>query len=176
MPRGPGVGVAHVAVCSMSGCANELTDPSISQLETAAVDSHGNVWASYYNKAGTPSLIVWLGGSMPAHVASGYVNQNTPGDLSFDKRGTLVSLQSLFTHVYLYKCDATTASCTNTRIVQLKGGSLFGALDAKNTIFAATDYKGDAVDVYTYPGFKYKYSYDQGLLQGYSAQGIAVSH
>src|ERR1700733_2701682 len=38
-----------VAICTTSGCSSALTDPSILQLETTAVDSKGNVWASYYN-------------------------------------------------------------------------------------------------------------------------------
>jgi hypothetical protein len=168
------VGGTHVAVCTMTGCASELTDPSVRQLETAAVDSQGNVWASYYNVAGAPSLIVWPNGSMPGHVVTGYVNQNTPGDLIFDKSGTLLSLQSLFDHVYIYRCDAATATCTNTRTVKLKYGSLFGALNAKNTVFQAADYPNNSVSVYAYPEFKYEYSYNRGLMQGYSVQGIAV--
>jgi hypothetical protein len=40
-----GAGRAHVSVCTTTGCTNELTDPSIFQLETAAVDASGNVWA-----------------------------------------------------------------------------------------------------------------------------------
>jgi hypothetical protein len=166
-------GNTHVSACTMSGCTSELTDPSISQLETVAADAHGNVWAAYYNKGGVPSLIVWPGGSMPGKPVSGYVNQNTPGDIQFDKHDTLVSLQSLFTHVYIYHCDVAAATCTNTKTISLHGGSLFGALNAKNTNFQATDYEGDAVDVYAYPSFKYEYSYSRGLLSGSSAQGIA---
>lgn len=54
-----GAGGSYVSICTLSGCASELTDPSIKQLETAAVDSDGNIWASYYNQSGAPSLIVW---------------------------------------------------------------------------------------------------------------------
>lgn len=166
-----GAGGTHVAVCTISGCSRELTDPSIVQLETAAVDAKGNVWATYYSQNAI-DLIVWPGGAMPGKVVGGYVNQNTPGDLEFDKHGNLISLQSLFTHVYLYRCDATTASCTNTRVVNLKGGSLFGSLNARNTDYQVTGYESDEVDVYAYPSFEYKYSYNNGLRGDYSVQAI----
>ena len=167
------VGTSHVAVCTTGGCASELTDALISQIETAAVDLSGNVWAAYYNQKGTPSLIVWPGAAMPGKPVSGYVNQSTPGDLTFDKKGTLLSLQTLFPHVFIYRCSAATASCTNTKTVTLHAGSLFGALNASNTDYQATDYEGNAVDVYSYPSFRFKYTYNRGLKQGYSSQGIA---
>jgi hypothetical protein len=50
-----GVGGTHVSVCTRSGCTSELTDSSIKQLETAAVDAEGTVWASYYNQSGEAS-------------------------------------------------------------------------------------------------------------------------
>ena len=166
----------HVAVCSTSGCSSALTDASIHQLETAAVDSKGNVWASYYNQGFAISLIVWPGGAMPGHVVTGYVNQNTPGDLMFDNSDTLVSIQTLFTHAYVYRCSAAAATCTNLRTVSLRGGSLFGALNAKNTDMQITDYANGAVDVYAYPSLKYEYSYNEGFQPGYSVQGIAQTH
>ena len=168
-----GVGYTHVAVCSTSGCTSELTDRSIRQLETAAVDSGGNVWASYYDLKGATSLIVWPHGAMPGKRVKGYVNPNTPGDLEFDAAGRLLSLQTLFTHLYVYHCVASAATCKNTRIVNLHGGTLFGTLNAKNTDYQAADYSANAVDVYAYPSFKYEYSYSNGLMSGYSVQGIA---
>jgi hypothetical protein len=168
-----GVGGTHVSVCTSSSCDSELTDSSIKQLETAAVDRAGNVWASYYDQSGVPSLIVWLGGAMPGHVITGYANPNTPGDLEFDNAGKLVSLQTEFAKVYIYSCDAAEASCKHTRTAALKASALFGALNAKNTDFEATDYEADSIDVYSYPAFKYEYSYSSGLKPSYSVQGIA---
>jgi hypothetical protein len=161
-----------VAVCTTSGCASSLTDPSIFQLETTAVDSKGNVWASYYNQTGAVELIVWPHGKMPGRVASGYVNANTPGDLIFDKNDTLVSIQTRFSHAYVYHCNAATAACTNAAIFTLHGTSLFGALDARNTNVQITDYGDGAVDVYAYPSFTYEYSYSRGFMPNYSVQGI----
>lgn len=166
----------HVAVCSTGGCTSALTDPSIFQLETAAVDSSGNVWASYYNQHFAISLIVWPGGAMPGHAVTGYVNQSTPGDLIFDQAGTLVSVQTQFTHAYFYRCSAAKASCANFKTVSLHGGSLYGALNAKNTDMQVTDYAGGAVDVYAYPSMKYEYSYDAGFIAGDSVQGIVQTH
>lgn len=166
-------GGQHVAICSNSGCTSALTDPSIFQLETAAVDSTGNVWASYYSQHDGIQLIVWPHATMPGHIVSGYVNQSTPGDLIFDNHDTLVSIQTRFTHLYVYHCNASTASCTNVKTVSLHGGSLYGALNSRNTNIQITDYANGAVDVYAYPSLKYQYSYSSGFEQGFSVQGIA---
>jgi hypothetical protein len=167
-----GVGGTHVSVCTLSGCTSELTDPSIKQLETAAVDAGGAVWASYYNQSGVPSLIAWTPRG-DVQVMNGYVNQNTPGDLMFDNRGRLVSLQTRFLKVYVYQCDVYEATCFKPKTYRLKAGSLFGSLNAANTDFQATDYANDSVDVYTYPHFTYEYSYSGGLKASYGVQGIA---
>jgi hypothetical protein len=169
-------GGTNVAVCTNTGCSSALTDPSIFQLETAAVDSQGNVWASYYDQKFAISLVVWPGGAMPGHVVSGYVNQNTPGDLIFDKSDTLVSIQTRFTHAYVYTCSASKARCANTRTIGLKSGSVFGSLNARNTDIQITDYTNRAVDVYAYPSFAYQYSYSKGLMPGYSVEGIVQTH
>lgn len=165
-------GGTHVSACGGGGCTRELTDDSIFQLESVAVDHSGNVWASYYNQSFAPALIVWRGGQMPGRTVSGYANQNTPGGLTFDRHDTLVSIQSRFQHVYVYRCEAATASCTNTQTFTLKAASVFGALNAKNTNYQATDYAFDAIDVYAYPSFKYLYSYSNGLMPTYSVEGI----
>lgn len=166
------VGSQHIAICTRTGCTAKLTDPSILQLETAAVDSKGNVWGSFYDQQGRISLMVWSNGTMPGHSVSGYVNQNTPGGLIFDKHDNLISVQTRFFHAYTYRCDAASASCTNTATFTLHAASQFGALNAKNTNIQVTDYANDSVDVYSYPGFTYEYSY-AGLLKTYSVQGIA---
>jgi hypothetical protein len=168
-----GVGGTHVSVCTLSGCTSELTDSSIKQLETAVVDSGGNVWASYYNQSGVPSLIVWILKTKNSQIMNGYANQNTPGDLMFDDRGELVSLQTRFTHVYVYNCDVYEAICFKPKTHTLQASSLFGSLNAANTDLQVTDYANDSVDVYSYPSLKYKYSYSNGLMPTYSVQGIA---
>jgi hypothetical protein len=119
---------------------------------------------------------VWPGGTMPGHIVSGYVNANTPGDLIFDKNDTLVSIQTLFTHAYVYACNAAKARCANMRIVNLKSRSLFGSLNKRNTNIQITDYANGAVDVYAYPSFAYLYSYSKGFMPGYSVEGIVQTH
>jgi hypothetical protein len=104
---------------------------------------------------------------------NGYVNRNTPGDLMFDKRGRLVSLQTGFFRVYVYKCDVYEATCFKPKTFRLKAASLFGSLSAANTDFQATNSANNSVDVYSWPRFKYKYSYSRGLKASYGVQGIA---
>jgi len=166
-------GGTHVSSCSMKACSNNLSDGSIFQISSLAEDRSGNVWAAYYNQSFAPSLIVWLGGSMPGHVVSGFVNPNAPGALLFDRQGTLLSIETIFPFVFLYSCDAQSASCSNSGSIQLHAASDFGALNAKNTAIQITDYADNAVDVYEYPSFMYKYSYDNGLNADYSVEGIA---
>lgn len=165
-------GGTHVSSCSVKGCTNNLSDSSIHQLASVAVDRSGNVWASYYNQGFAPSLIVWRKASMPGRVVSGYVNPNTPGGLIFDLHDNLISIETIFPDAFLYSCNAATASCINTSTIALHAGSAFGSLNAKNTDIQITDYANDAVDVYTYPNFKYKYSYDNGLISTDSVEGI----
>ena len=166
-------GGTHVSTCSINGCANNLSDSSIHQLSSVAVDHSGNVWAAYYNQSFAPSLIVWVGGSMPGHVVSGYANPNAPGGLIFDRHDNLISVETIFPFAFLYSCNASTASCINANTIQLHAGSAFGSLNARNTDIQITDYSNDAVDVYTYPSFRYKYSYDNGLMSTSSVEGIA---
>ncbi len=165
-------GGTHVSVCRNGTCSRKLTDDSIFQIESVAVDHLGNVWASYYNQGFAVSLIVWPNGSMPGRVVKGYVNENTPGGLSFDIHDNLVSIQSRFNHVYVYECAAGVANCINTGTFALKAASVFGSLDAKSTNYQVTDYANNSVDVYRYPDFTYEYSYDRGLRSGYSVEGI----
>lgn len=165
-------GGTHVSSCSVKGCTNNLSDGSIHQLSSVAVDHSGNVWAAYYNQSFAPSLIVWVGASMPGRVVGGYINPNAPGGLIFDRHDSLISVETIFPNAFLYSCNAATANCINTGIIRLHAGSAFGSLNAKNTGIQITDYSNDAVDVYAYPSFTYKYSYDNGLMSTYSVEGI----
>ena len=164
---------ANVAVCTLSGCASELTDPSLRQVQNATVDSSGNVWATYYAQNFAISLIVWPRGAMPGRVMSGYDGTVVPGNISFDQLGTLISLDSEFTQVHTFKCVVRTATCTKKGDVTLHGKVFFGALNAANTNFQVTNLADDSIDVYAYPGFAYEYSYDRGLRSGYIPEGIA---
>ena len=165
---------ARVAVCTISGCSRELTTRPSVQLETAAVDAKGNVWATCCRR-GQRHRPHRLGRRRDARQGRPRLCQTRTrrDNIKFDKRGNLISLQSLFSHVYLYRCNASTASCTNTRVVNLKDSSgSFGSLNAKNTDYQVTGYASDEMDVYAYPWFEYKYSYNNGLRGDYSVQGI----
>jgi hypothetical protein len=161
-----------VPVCTLSGCSSELTDPSIASgsASSVAVDSFGNVWASYYNQSFAIALIVWPGAKMPGHIVSGYVNTAKPGGIDFDKRDNLIAVDSVM--VRTYTCKARGATCTSTGSFPLQGTSLFGALNRSNTDFQVTDQEHGSVDVYAYPGFSYQYSYNRGSNGGLAPMGI----
>lgn len=160
----------NVAVCTLTGCASELTDPSILQVTSAAADPSGNVWAAYYAQNIEISLIVWRRGKMPGRVVSGYINTPVPGNVLFDKKGGLISVA--FATAFTYSCSARAAACTNTGAIGLQGNSNFAALNATNTAIQVTDAMHTSVDVYAYPSFTYAYSYDSGLLDNAAVEGI----
>ena len=161
-----------VPVCTLGGCASELTDPSIRSGSggSVAVDSLGNVWAADYNQIFVIELVVWRHAKMPGHVVSGYVNSATPGGIVFDTHGSLISVDS--TVLRTYTCKAKTATCTSTGSFPLKGKSRFGALNRSNLDFQVTDQDHGSVDVYAYPGFSYQYSYNRGPNGGLNPTGI----
>jgi hypothetical protein len=162
-----------VAVCDFSGCSSNLTDASIFEITSAAVDSRGDVWAAFYDQHAAISLIVWRRGSMPGHRVSGYSNALSPGDIVFDKHDTLISVEAPFATVTTFRCSARAALCAKAGAFPLRGGSNFGALNDANTDFQVADYRADAIDVYGYPTFTYRYSYDAGLKAGFSVLGVA---
>ena len=140
-----------VPVCTLNGCASELTDPSIQSGSggSVAVDSFGNVWAADYDANFVIELVVWPHGKMPGSVVSGYANTVTPGAITFDSHNNLIAIDS--TVVRSYKCKARRATCTSTGSFPLKGKSKFGALNRSNTDFQVTDQEHGSVDVYEYP-------------------------
>jgi hypothetical protein len=162
-----------IAVCGRNGCSSNLTDASIFEITSAAVDARGDVWAANYDQRFAISLVVWRRGSMPGHVVSGYSNTLSPGDIVFDKNDTLISIEAPFSTLTTFQCHARSAACAQTGSFPLHGASNFGALNAVNTDFQVADYRADAIDVYAYPTFDFQYSYDAGLKPGFSVVGVA---
>jgi hypothetical protein len=163
-----------IAVCTISaGCTSQLTDSSIAEITSTAVDSQDNVWAAYYAAGkGGIGLIFWPGGTMPGKVVSGYIESGDPGDISFDRSGNLLALELDDPVVYTFSCSTQDASCTKTTTSSLQPSEpQYGALNARNSDFQVTDGRG-AVDVYAYPSFTYEYSYDRGPHGDLAAVGI----
>jgi hypothetical protein len=168
---GPSSSPGNVAMCTVKGCSEELTDPSISEVIGGAFDGGGNVWASYINRESLPALIVWPNGKMPGEVVSGYVNAG-PGGLEFDSTGNLVAIDSSLPGAYSYTCSAESATCTSNGSAVLNGNMVFGKIFAEGTAFDVADYTYGSIDVYSYPGFTYQYSYIQGLKQSGLVLGL----
>jgi hypothetical protein len=49
---------------------------------------------------------------------------------------------------------------------------VFGKIFAEGTAFDVADYTYGSIDVYSYPGFTYQYSYIQGLKQSGLVLGL----
>ena len=172
--RPPAIYIADgdgVDVCSRSGCASHLSDPSITQLSSAAADGLGNVWGTGYGSSGI-SLVVWQSARMPGHVVTGYIESPSPGDIMFDNAGYLVTIDSHFGQAYRFKCQLGYFACTQLMKIDLHGASNFGALNGIDSDIQVTDFTYSSVDVYSYPNFQYEYSYDAGF-NGDAVEGIA---
>lgn len=150
-----------IAVCNLRACTGRLTDRSISQLLGLAVDSHGNVWASFYDTYGYVRLRIWQHGAMPGHDVGGFQPYN-PGEILFDNHDNLVVIEYRTPKAYTFSCDAQRAKCTQTGEFTLKDTAQYGALNNLNTDVQIVNYDTNAIDVYSYPSFKFEYSYDRG--------------
>jgi hypothetical protein len=161
-----------VAVCSLTGCTRTLKSPvSVNQLSGLAVDSKGNVWASFYDTYGYVRLIVWRHGRMPGHALGQYMPPN-PGDRHFDDHGTLVAVEYDAPAIYTFACDTRQLKCSQLGKFTVKGTPQYGALNAANTDIQVRDYESQSVDVYGYPSFTYKYTYAKGPSGHLQPSGI----
>jgi hypothetical protein len=139
-----------------------------------AVDVNGNVWASASTTTANASIIVWLGGAMPAHVIPNAHPGNGGGGIEFDNQGTMLVLDASDAAIYTYKCRASHLACKELGRWPLKYETFFGKLDRANSRFEAANGGSGAVDVYAYPGFFYEYSYDNSLASQLDVVGIAA--
>jgi hypothetical protein len=155
---GPSDSPGNVALCTVKGCSSDLTDPSIVEIIGGDIDSTGNVWASYINRESQPALIVWPNRKMPGKVVSGYANAG-PGGLEFDTTGNLIAIDSSLPGAFSYTCSAAYATCTSNGSWALNGNMFFGTLTGGAHAFDIADYTYSTIDVYSYPGFAYQYSY-----------------
>ena len=173
----------NVSVCTLAhGCGRVLSSSAIGgQLFAVAEDSNGNVYASGYPNPSVSgpgsgaSLVYWKNGTGKAAVVSAYRN-STPGGLDVDARGNLIAFDTFGRAVWVY--TGCPAHCAAHGPFALKGESVFGKVNAKNTMLQVADFEYGQVDVYQYngtSGVRYLYSYNDGITPSGDVEGIALS-
>lgn len=165
-------GKPSISRCTLSrGCKSYLTNSNFSEeLLGVAMDKSGDCWASGYGN--DAANLTYFAGCKGAGVyATGWLNP-AAGGLDVDSQGNLVSISGSFGtggsvgHIYVYsgckpKCKIIGAATA------MEGGSIYGHLNKKSTMFAAGDWNYQQVDIYSYSPkhIAYLYSFNNGLGQ-----------
>jgi hypothetical protein len=146
-----------------------LTNPGMSGGSCFGVATIGhNVFAS-----STSNVIVeYANGAEPGVdlTTSGMTGTTTPGGMTGDSHKNLIVVD-LSNGILSYAPPYTQAPAKVTAPV---GSSVYAHLDKTNEFLYVGDYGNGAIDVYTYPGMKYKYSVTNGLSVSFIVEGVAV--
>jgi hypothetical protein len=130
----------------------------------------GNVFVAFHYPSGGGGGVVefahargkgqLLGGSIPGF----------PGaTVKFDKDKNLLLTDDPNAMLDIFAPPYTTVTAT----IPLKGKSWECDLNKRETLLACADTTNDTVDVYSYPGGRYKYSFSNGLSGDRILEGIA---
>jgi hypothetical protein len=169
-------GAGSVAICGfLLGCVRNLTNSNMFEVGGVAMDKKGNCWASAVDPSGTATLTYFSGCSGSGVATTGYKNSYY-GGLDIDKAGNLVSISAFNSELYVYKGCNPTCSLVGGPFA-LEDESIFGHLDKKSKNFAASDFALGQIDVYKYSptAMSYKYSFNNGLTQKDSVEGVAFN-
>jgi hypothetical protein len=140
-----------------------------------AIDNAGDCWASAIDTKSRAHLIYYAGCTGNGAVASGFKNKSY-GGLDFDSKGNLVSIDFENHRVFVYSgCNPKCGLVAGP--LALRGGGIYGKVNAAGTLFATADYTSASIDVYKYDGksLKFDYSFNRDLNPSASAEGIAFS-
>jgi hypothetical protein len=165
-----------ITVCTVSaGCTANLTNKAMYRLAGVAIDAAGDCWGSAIDVKNAAKLLYFAGCTGNGTVATGFKNKSY-GGLDIDTKGNIVSIDYQNRRVFVY--SGCNPACTLVAgPLALKGGGIYGKVNAKGTLFATADYNAGQIDVYRYDGksLKFEFFFNQDLDQGASAEGIAFS-
>jgi hypothetical protein len=146
-----------------------LTDPSFSELIGIATDSHDNVFVSNRTSQGVATVVEFPGGKMPGTLLSA-ITLGLPGAPQLDRANNLIITDWQAYTLNVYAPPYTQAPT----VTPMHGLSLWCPLDRHEDHLYCADL-GGSVDVYTYPGGAYAYSFTNGLVPSGFATGSAVN-
>lgn len=166
-------GVGDIVVCTLRRCGKPITSSNIRYDGLGvAVNKNGDCWMSAYKaQSSGATLSYWPGCTGTGQTATHFVN-DLPGGLFIDNEGNLGSI-SQSGHLYVYKGCKPSCKLVGGPFA-LKGGSIFGNLNASGNLLAVGDYIYEKVDVFKYAptGVTYLYSFNNGLTGSGIYSGI----
>jgi sugar lactone lactonase YvrE len=151
-----------------------LSDPDIATPQGLAVDHRNNVWVSYRDPGSTGTYVAeFRRGNMPAKLFKN-ISLGFPGSLEFDRHQNLMGPNGNFSSLDIYAPPYTEKTPT-TRLL-LENGNVTDpsmcTLDPDQDKLYCTFGFFSLVNVFSYPGGKFLYTYNNGL-SGLEPYGIA---
>jgi sugar lactone lactonase YvrE len=151
-----------------------LSDADIATPQGLAVDHHNNVWVSYRDPGSTGTYVAeFRHGNMPAKLFKN-ISLGFPGSLQFDRNQNLMGPNGDFSSLDIYAPPYTESKPT-TRLVLENGKvtdpSMCTLGPDQDKLYCTFGFFG-VVNVFSYPGGKFLYTYDNGL-NGLEPYGIA---
>jgi hypothetical protein len=152
--------------------SSQLSDATFFELIGIDTDKAGNVWQSYLDSSGVGHLAEFIAGKMPAHIHN-ITGLSRPGgvEIAKSKLMIVVDINTSTPQAGVYKPPYSGAP---TKIIPLKGGSVFGKLDFANKNLYVVSFTNSSLDVYKWPSGTYEYSVTNGIPSGSNAEGVAV--
>jgi hypothetical protein len=150
----------------------ELSHPTAHTGIGVAVDSHHNLfWSAASQNFNDGFVIEFVNGQLPGRLLSATkLGTDFPGGVMIDEADNLLLIDQNKSSVFVYAPPYTSRPF---KTIVLNGQSLYCALGLRQVRLYCMDVQYGSVDVYTYPGGDYVYSYNSGMQAG-SAIGIAI--
>ncbi len=147
-----------------------LSDPSFAVLFGIGTDRKGNIFVSNLTKSNVGNVIEFPKGKMPGTQLSG-VSLGLPGAPTFDRHNNLIITDWFAETIDVFSPPYQASPSTSP----LKGSSIWCKLNQKEKDLYCGDADNGSIDVYSYPGNTYKFSYTAELSASALVTGVAPS-
>jgi sugar lactone lactonase YvrE len=151
-----------------------LSDPDIATPQGLAVDKRNNVWVSYRDPGSTGTYVAeFPRGKMPAKLFKN-ISLGFPGSLQFDRNQNLMGPNGNFSSLDIYAPPYTQSKPTTRLILengQVTDPSMCTFGPDQDKLYCTFGFFS-LVNVFSYPGGKFLYTYNNGL-SGLLPFGIA---
>jgi hypothetical protein len=145
-----------------------LSDPSFDDLFGIGTDQLGNVFVSNLTSSNIGTVVEFPHGKMPGSQLSG-VSLGLPGAPTFDSKNNLIITDWFRETIDVFSPPYTGSPTT----APLMGSSIWCKLNHQQSHLYCGDADQGSIDVYSYPGNAYKYSYTASLSASGLVTGVA---
>jgi len=145
-----------------------LSNSSFYNLEGIGTDRLGNVFISNLTKNNVGIVLEFPKGKMPGTQLSG-VSLGLPGAPAFDRSNNLIIADWLRNTIDVFAPPYNGSPST----APLEGTSIWCKLNYGQSHLYCGDAANGSIDVYSYPGNAYQYSYTSGLSPSALVTGVA---